>query len=136
MGDGTEIVRRYIDLMNQRDFDGLEAVLTEDHVWHAVAAGVDRRGVDGFREVIERYTASLPDMVMTIHHIFGDGRMVGVRLTHAGTHTEDGGWARLAPTGKPLEFVMHLHARLEGDRIAEVWETWDRAVMNEQLGLT
>lgn len=135
MSDGTAVVRRYIEIMNQRDYDRLGEVLTDDHVWHAVVQGVDRHGIDEFREVVSRYNASLPDMTMTIHHIFGDGEMVGARLTHAGTHTGDGGWAGLQPTGKSMELTMHLHARLVGDKIAEVWELFDRAVMNEQLGI-
>ena len=135
MSDGTAVVRRYIEIMNLRDYDRLGEVLTDDHVWHAVVEGVDRHGIGEFREVVSRYTASLPDMTMTIHHIFGDGEMVGVRLTHAGTHTGDAGWAGLEPTGSSMEFVMHLHARLEGGKIAEVWELFDRVVMNEQLGI-
>ena len=43
--------------------------------------------------------------------------------------------AGLDPTGNQMEFVMQLHARPEGAKIAEVWEMFDRVVMNEQLGL-
>lgn len=123
------LFRRYIELMNASDYDGLEEVLTEDHVWHGI--GNDSQGLGAFRDVLRTYRGALPDVHMEIEHVFAGDGFVGARVWHRGTHTGNA-WPRPA-TGKAVAFPLHVHARLAGGLIAEVGESWNLAQLRDQL---
>jgi steroid delta-isomerase-like uncharacterized protein len=132
--EDLELFRRYIDAMNSRDYDALTTILSRDHVWHGINS--TSTGIDAFKEVIGGYVGALPDVRMDIEHVFAGNGFVGARVHHRGTNLGD--WpprAGAAPaTGKAVDFPLHVHARVENGRIAEVWEQWNVLKLREQIG--
>jgi predicted ester cyclase len=132
--DDIEVFRSYIQAMNERDYDGLGSVLTDDHRFNGVIVGNEKEGLDAFRGVLRQYTTYFPDVRMEIVHVFSGQGFVGARVVHSGTFNGDP-----APdskyNGKACSFPLHVHARMRDGKIAEVWEQWDRLALNEQLGV-
>jgi predicted ester cyclase len=59
--------------------------------------------------------------------------MIGVFATYEGTHL--GQFGQLAPTGKHAKFSFAGVFRVEDDKLAEFWITWDQMTILGQLGL-
>jgi ketosteroid isomerase-like protein len=68
MKTGGEVVRRYLDAMVARDWDGLAACLAPD-IERLGPYGDDYRGVDAYVPFLRRTLESLDDYVMRVDRI-------------------------------------------------------------------
>ena len=50
------------------------------------------------------------------------------------TGTHEGELLGIPPTGKPVEITGFDLFRIEGDRIAEMWQNWDTLGLMQQVG--
>jgi predicted ester cyclase len=51
---------------------------------------------------------------------------------YAGTHL--GNWGPIPPSGKRFEIDVGAVFRIAGDKIAELWITWDNLALPTQIG--
>jgi len=74
-----------------------------------------------------------------IHHIFGEGDMVAVRLTHHVTFVPNARFVSqlgaFAAGGKSVQWDATAVFRLAGGRIAEEWVNRDELTILHQLGV-
>lgn len=126
-----ELFQRVFDALNDRDFDAFADTHTDDVVLH------DHDEVfHGVEEAIEhertRYDA-FPDMEYTPEDILAEENMIAGRWMVTGTH--EGEIEGIKPTGETVEFPACGIMRVEEGEIAEVWLTYDRLGMLQQLGV-
>ena len=77
-----------------------------------------------------------PSYQCQIHEMIAEGNTVAVRITFWGTHTGrfDVASRTLPPTGKKIFDAEILFFHLTDGKITEIWATWDRLSVLEQLG--
>jgi len=85
----TEIVLRFLELINHHDVDKLAAMMAADHVFldslgHAV------RGREEMRKAWRAYYTCCPDYWVSHEEIFQHGSLVAVFGSAGGTISEDG----------------------------------------------
>ncbi|MCP4573855.1 MAG: ester cyclase [bacterium] len=66
---------------------------------------------------------AFPDLVLAIEDVVAEGDKVVVRWTFSGTHRQE--MRGLAATGRKVTFAGMSMYRLAGDRIAEIWTSFD-----------
>jgi predicted ester cyclase len=66
-------------------------------------------------------------------HVVAGDDLIGVFATYEGTHL--GPLGAFPPTGKRAKFDFAGVFRVENDKLAEFWITWDNMTILGQLGL-
>ncbi len=123
--------RGFNEVVNGQDLDLLSELCTEDYAYHG-PGGLELRGVDQLREMIEGYLAAFPDLHMTVEERIVEGNLIATRWSLVGTH--DGPLDDIEPTGKKIDITGQLIMRFEGTKVAEEWEVFDELAMLTQIG--
>jgi steroid delta-isomerase-like uncharacterized protein len=130
--ENKDLVRRFLELVNQKDLDALEEFSAPDLVWHL--PGRDIQGFEHAKRVEGTYLNAFPDVNFAAVDMIAEGNKVVTRFTFRGTHrgeTEELG----PPSGRQVELeAIYIH-RIEGGRIVEFWEMYDNLSFLQQLGL-
>ena len=119
------------EAVNGRNLDLLSQLCTEDYAYHG-PGGLELRGVDQLREMIEGYLTALPDLHMTVEERVVEGNLISTRWSLVGTHL--GPLDGIQATGKRINIAGQLIWRFEGTKIAEEWEVFDEVAMLRQIG--
>ncbi len=112
--------------------DTLDEVQTTDVVWHNPEG--DIQGIEEAKQFATMFTTAFPDMSATVEDVVAEGDKVVTRVTIRGTHqgeVEEFG----PPTGRQVEVRGITIHRIEGDKIAEEWNSYDNLSIMQQLGL-
>jgi steroid delta-isomerase-like uncharacterized protein len=128
--------RAAIDRLNEEVFrqgntESIDELMTADFVYHNPPPGLagDR---EGFKDFVQYLRQAFADQLYTVHdQIAVDDRVVerwSTTMTHAGD------FLGIQPTGKRVTLTGLAIARLEGGRIAEIWEECDLLGLFDQLG--
>jgi steroid delta-isomerase-like uncharacterized protein len=128
--DFRDILRRYYDALNRRDFDALDGLVVGDLVRHEPGA---ERGLAAFKDAIRMFVRGFPDLAHTVETMLIDGELAAVRTTTTGTHI--GFFLGHPPTGRRFLAAGQTIFRFEGDKISESWGVFDTVTMLQQLGL-
>jgi steroid delta-isomerase-like uncharacterized protein len=128
---GEEIVRRWVDVWNERDLDAVDDLLAPEFVRHDPNSP-EVRGPAAERQFIELYLTAFPDLQFTIEELVSNGDTVAVRLTAVGT--QRGELLGLPPTGKTVRIAVMEMYRIADGRIAEQWVVMDALGLLKQLG--
>ena len=123
--------RVFNDVVNGRNLDLLSQLCTEDYAYHG-PGGLELRGVDQIREMIEGYLTAFPDLHMAVEQRVVEGDRISTLWRATGTH--DGPLDDIEPTGKKINITGQLIMRFAGSRIAEEWEVFDEMAMRKQIG--
>jgi predicted ester cyclase len=130
--EGQTVIRRILEgAFNQGDLaviDGLVAPEAGAH--NGRSARSDRKEL---KELAVGLRAAFPDLHCTVEEEIQAGNWVAAQWTMHGTH--QGMLMGNRPTGHSIRVEGMMHARLEGDRIAEFQILVDRFGMLQQLGL-
>ena len=111
-----------------------------DEIFHSkVLFGVNRAEpveVDPafFEEAAAFWHNVFPDVHITIEQVVAEGDFVAEHLTYRGTHSGDL-WG-IQPTRRQVAATATYVYRIVDGRIAEVWGSWDRLTVLEQLGVS
>ncbi len=128
------LVRRFTDLTNAADWDGLAEVMAENFTRHSAATpGPSVTSREQFVALQKGFLRTFPDQRVTIQQLVAEGNRVALLATYSGTQT--GPLAEYPATGKRVEAPFLGIFRIESGRIAELWVEWDNLAMLTQLGL-
>lgn len=125
------IARAYFAAFNSGDVAALDALLAADYrqPQGAVVTPQDRAL---HLERLRAVRSGFPDGVFTIRWMIVDGDTVAVRHEFRGT--QQGEYAGIAPTGRPVAVgAFHVH-RIVCGQIAETWNAGDGLGLLRQLG--
>jgi len=116
-GDARRVVERYLD-----------EVLNG----HRPASSEELISSETFRQRVEMFRRSFPDLVVTPQVMVANGDYVAVHLTGRATHR--GIFQGVPATGRAWSATCSAVYRVEDGRIADFWVNWDVLAILEQLG--
>ncbi len=131
--ENKAVVRRlFEEVANGHNLDVLEELVAEDVVNHA-ATEEHKRGIEGFRHVMEWGHTLLPDGRYEVLNMIAEGDMVACRVRASGTM--QGEMFGIPPTGKSFS-AEHVHwHRIEDGKLVERWAVRDDLGTLIQLGI-
>jgi len=127
--ENEELIRRYLNAFNEREWDTLEGTLADDVVNYGVHE--ELHGPDEIVDFLQDHFDKFPDYTGTTEDMVVDEDTVVVRYTASGTHSEE--FKDIEPTGKEVEWTGIAMYRVEDGRIGEVWVEENRLDLLEQL---
>ncbi len=138
--DSAAIVRKVFDAFNDRDFDRIDAMVSEDFELVDFAAdGQVFRGPQGLREWHQVFLTAFPDAKVELANVVAAGEegWVFIEQTGRGTHTGPlvGPSGTIPPTGRSIELPIGQLFRVENGKIALMHAYYDGATLMRHLGL-
>jgi predicted ester cyclase len=122
----SELYRRYIACLNQRDWLSLDQFVGDDVHRNGV-----RIGLAGYREMLERDVDDIPDLSFDIRLLIVDPPYVASRL--AFNCAPRGKFLGLEVNGKRVSFAENVFYEFRGGKIESVWSIIDKATIEAQL---
>lgn len=126
-----ELFRRSIESLNNRDQGAFAETHTEDVVLHD--HDEDLHGIEAAIEHEWTIYDAFPDMEYSLEHILAEDDLVAGRWIVSGTH--EGEFEGIPPTGEEVEVPASGLFQVENGKISEVWLTYDRLGLLQQLGV-
>lgn len=127
------IVKRMVELINDRDFTALRDLLAPDLKRHSGATPwVTIENREQFIDFLHQDLAGVPDAHMEVDFLLAEDDLVAMRIIYSGTQT--GPWGPFPPSGRHVEMPFIGIQRIEDGRIAEIWVEWDNLNVMQQLG--
>ena len=118
-----ELVRALFDAVNADDHALIDAVLARSFLSYDVRGTRSRTGLKRYHSDLRR---SFSELRFDVHEHVGvlvDGDLVALRTIVTGTHT--GGYAGVAPTGRPIQTSASHVFRVRDDQLVEHWQVVD-----------
>ena len=139
MSEADVLVRRWIGVFNDQDFDACAAIVADAFVEHAMApfGQVAPGAVDGpahLRESAQWLHAQFPDLRMTVAAVAAQGETVAVRVRSEGTNNGPLNGV-MPPTGRRFSAEQSHWFRVKNGLLAEHWATRDDLGTMLQLGV-
>jgi len=122
----TDLYRDYIACLNRQDWPHLGAF-----VHHDVCHNGRPFGLPGYRAMLERDFAEIPDLQFNIELMVCEPPYVASRLRF--DCRPKGLFLGLLVNGKRVIFAENVFYRFHNERIAEVWSVVDKAAIEAQL---
>ena len=139
-----ELLRRFwAEVWNAKKVVDVNDFFTAETRLH-IGGGTIPGGEGFFAALAQQWFEPFPDLSVTIEQQIAEGDRVAELLTFRGTHTGTAflpglfrarGLPPIEPKGLPFEFTQTWICRFEDDRIAEMWEDFDRVRLFMQLGV-
>ena len=128
-----QLVRRLVEEgFNKGNPSIADELVAANYVYREPTVG-EKRGPQGFKELMTMYRSAFPDARMTIKEQVGEGDAVVTRWTGTGTHR--GALMGFAPTGQQVSVEGVSISRIVNGKIAEEFSTYDALGMFRQLGV-
>jgi len=130
-----ELIKKFTELLNNKQFDQLNTVMRQDFKRHsqATAEMPKLNSLDEFIKLQEGFLSSISDQKVTIEKLITEGDYVAAFATYSGTN--DGSLPPFPATNKYVELKFLSLFRIEENKIAEMWVEWDNIAFLSQLGL-
>lgn len=118
--------RDYIACLNRQDWQRLARFVHKD-----VQRNGERHGLDGYRAMLERNFADIPDLTFKIDLLVSDPPTVASRLRF--DCTPKGELFGLPVNGRRVSFTENVFYIFRDDKIELVWSVIDKAAIETQL---
>jgi ketosteroid isomerase-like protein len=121
------VVRAYFDAWSEGDGKAMRDLVADDYQAHVqTLGGTEERDADELVSVLENHGKKFSEIEYELHELLSHNGCVAVRATMHACHEE---------TGRDGEMEGIAILRLDGDRIAEEWSSWDYHGLANQLGV-
>jgi steroid delta-isomerase-like uncharacterized protein len=132
------IVRRYFEeALDKSRLDILDEIVARDCIIHRPEASEPIRGLEAFKQVLERILDVYSEFTTTVHDLIAEEDRVACRLSHRAVNR--GEWtSRLgthAVAGKTVSWSAIAIFRFHDGKIAEEWVNRDELGMLIELGV-
>jgi predicted ester cyclase len=122
----SDLYRDYIACLNRQDWLALPRFVQDD-----VRHNGRPFGLAGYRAMLERDFAEIPDLQFNIELLVCEPPLVASRLRF--DCRPKGLFLCLPVNGKRVAFAENVFYRFQDERIAEVWSVIDKATIEAQL---
>jgi len=134
LAQNKEVVKRFIEISNDANWDRLADVVADDFRRHSAAtAGEPVRSLEEFIALQQGFMATFPDQHVRLDHMIAEGDHVAIRATYTGT--QSGPMGDFPASGNKVDGPFIAFFRIESGKIAELWVEWDNIDMLTQLGI-
>ena len=132
------IVRRYFEeVVDKSNFDILDEIVTRDCIIHRPETSELIRGLEAFRQALEKILQVYSEFKTTIHDVIAEEDRVACRLSHRAVNRTE--WtSRLgthAVAGRTVTWSAIAIFRFHDGKIAEEWVSRDELGMLFDLGV-
>ncbi len=132
--DSKQLAQQLVGHFNQRQLD--EALALIDPEIRLRSPLGEARGIQQYRERLERLLAAYPDLTFTAEWTMGEGASLVITGTYSGTNVGRTLTGRTpAAAGTKVEFRACLVGRVRDGRLIEAEEFYDGLSLYRQLGL-
>lgn len=118
--------RFHEDIFDQMNLDVADEILTPDFAWYSPPQTTFLVGPEAIKQQATDLRAFIPDLVLTEDDIIAEGDRVVIRWTLTGTAQTETGSVPIVYTGIDI-------FRIEGGRLAELWQNTDDLGLDAQL---
>jgi len=134
MSDANKtLVRKYIDIINQRHFDVLDNILTQDFVRHSYSAGEpEAKGCGDLIQYLRIQESIFPKFEEHILDMICEENKVAARISFKGTQL--GAMGPYPASCKDADIQYLAIFKIENNLISEAWIEWDNYSIMKQLG--
>ena len=135
MSEENKVILRTISsaFTGKGDMAKAIALIPEDGVDHQGLPGIDTRGPEGFKRVVETYRAAFPDVSTTEVAMIAEGDLVMMHFHMTGTNS--GPFMGMPATGKKVDIMGVDIIRCVNGKAVEHWGYMEEGKMMQQLGL-
>lgn len=124
----------FIEITNDRDYDRLPEILSDDFVWRTPGApGGEAHGSEGAREVMMGIIDGFPDFHVEHGDVFADENEGMTTLHVTGTHESE--FMGIPPTNQEIELVGMSKIRVADGELQELHDVVNMQEMLVQLGV-
>lgn len=129
-----EIVEELFRRLAVGDDPAVDEFIAEDMINHA--AGPQRQGREGWKEILANIDRDLGRCELETHHIIAEGDLVAHHITLTGTHQGSTMplFAGVPVTHKPVTWTYIHIWRIADGKIAEHWACRDDVGLLRQVG--
>ncbi|MBW4721435.1 ester cyclase [Saccharothrix obliqua] len=128
--DNKALFRRFVDAMNNGDFETVLSVWSPEMVHHSRAGSYGR---DRVASLMGGFRRAFPDLRFHIEELAADGDLLFSRMTATCTHKED--FQGIPATGRTIRVQVMGELRIVDGRIVEHRNVMDELHFLSQLGL-
>jgi predicted ester cyclase len=122
----SDLYKDYIACLNRQDWSNLGEFVHDD-----VRHNGRSLGLPGYRAMLERDFAEIPDLRFSIEFLVCEAPLVAGRLRF--DCRPKGLFLGLPANGKRVVFAENVFYRFRGGKIEEVWSVIDKAAIEAQL---
>jgi predicted ester cyclase len=122
----SQIYRAYIACLNQQNLGKLGEFVDDE-----VRRNGERLGLTGYRKMLEKDHAEIPDLRFDIQLLISDPPFVASRLRF--DCSPKGDFLGLPVNGRRVSFSENVFYEFRGEKIVEVWSVVDKAAIEAQL---
>lgn len=128
-----DVVNRFGEASNAKDFDAIAALVAPDFVRHCQATpDIVVQNQAQFLAFLKADAAMVPDSRQTLRQLVAEGDRVAFLVTYEGT--QEGPFGPFPPSHKRMQLDVCGIFRLRDGLLAELWVTWDNLAALAQLG--
>lgn len=126
--------RLYEEVYSKGNLKLCDELFANNMKLHDPAATNNKSGLASFKEAETTYMRAFPNKKATIDDIIVSENKVIVRWSCQGK--QDGEFLGTAPTHRPFKISGISIYLFTGDKISEIWQSWDRLNLFDQLHVT
>ena len=129
------LIRRIHSEVSNGNLEIFNEVLSPNYVRHCQAMPPDLQEIHGtelFKAFVADFVNAVSNCKDEIDFIIADSNMVAYVTTTTGIQT--GPMGDLPPSGKEFSLKNIVIQRIEDNKVAETWISWDNVAMLTQLG--
>jgi len=127
-----DIVTRFYDLVNAKDFAAFDQLVHADYVDHDPAPG-QPPGIAGLQMMYGAFAAAFPDIRHSLEDLVAEDDLVVARGTVDGTNS--GPFMGIPATGRPMRWTATRMFRIRDRWIVEGWLNMDMVGLLVQMGV-
>ena len=120
------VYRDYIACLNEQDWRHLGQFVRDEVHYNG-----ERIGLSGYREMLERDFAAIPDLHFDVRLLISDPPYIASRLRF--DCTPKGILFGLPVNGREVSFTENVFYQFVEEKIARVWSVIDKAAIERQL---
>lgn len=128
MTDFADFYRDYIGCLNARDWPRLGRFVADD-----VRHNGRPLGLSGYRDMLERDVANIPDLRFTVELLVCEPPFIASRLGF--DCTPRARFLGLDVNNRKVSFAENVFYELRDGKIGQVWSVIDKAAIEAQLGV-
>ncbi|MBM5796838.1 MAG: ester cyclase [Cyanobacteria bacterium K_Offshore_0m_m2_072] len=125
----VDTAMQFYTVYNEKKLDLIDKIFTAGYVGHVNAH--DIVGAENAKGFIGGFVKGIPDAFYDVKDVFESGDRVICRWTCTGTQSDE--FYGMPATNNKVDVNGITIFRIEGDKIAELWNVWDQYTLVEQL---